>query len=84
MATAGCIRGDQGAIDAQGYVRITGRIKDLIIRGGENVAPKEIEDLLRQHPKVADAYVYGVPDEKYGEDLAAAIRLRQGRTGDAG
>jgi fatty-acyl-CoA synthase len=70
--------GDQATMDAEGYVRITGRIKDLIIRGGENIAPKEIEDLLRSHPKVADVYVYGVPDEKYGEEAAAAIRLKPG------
>ncbi|MFY9607051.1 MAG: AMP-binding protein [Blastocatellia bacterium] len=70
--------GDQAAIDAAGYVRITGRIKDLIIRGGENIAPKEIEDLLRHHPKIADVYVYGVPDERLGEEVAAAIRLNQG------
>lgn len=70
--------GDQATIDAAGYVRITGRIKDLIIRGGENIAPKEIEDLLRHHPKIADVYVYGVPDQRLGEEVAAAIRLNQG------
>lgn len=68
--------GDQANIDETGYVRITGRIKDLIIRGGENISPKEIEDLLLQHPKIADAYVYGIPHEKYGEQVAAAIRLK--------
>ena len=72
--------GDQATIDAKGYVRITGRIKELIIRGGENIAPKEVEDLLRQHPNVADVYVYSVPDEKYGEEVAAAIRLVLGET----
>jgi fatty-acyl-CoA synthase len=65
-------------MDAAGYVRITGRIKDLIIRGGENISPKEIEDLIRQHPKVADVYVYGVPEERLGEEVAAAIRLNPG------
>ena len=70
--------GDQATMDEAGYVRITGRIKELIIRGGENIAPKEIEDLLRNHPKIADVYVYGVPDEKYGEEVAAAIRLKPG------
>jgi fatty-acyl-CoA synthase len=75
--------GDQGAMDQSGYVRITGRIKELIIRGGENIAPKEIEDLLRQHEKVADAYVYGIPDEKYGEEVAAAVRLKPGETATA-
>ena len=75
--------GDQATMDENGYVRITGRIKDLIIRGGENIAPKEIEDLLRQHPKVADVYVYGIPDEKYGEEVAAAVRLKDGEIAEA-
>jgi len=68
--------GDQATMDAEGYVRITGRIKDIIIRGGENVAPKEVEDLLREHPAIADAYVYGVGSEWFGEEVAAAIRLK--------
>ncbi len=68
--------GDQATLDEAGYIRITGRIKDLIIRGGENIAPKEIEDLLLQHPKIADVYIYGVPDERVGEEVAAAIRLK--------
>jgi len=68
--------GDEASVDADGYFRITGRIKDLIIRGGENIAPKEIEDRLREHPAVADAYVYGLPDEFFGEIVAAAVRLR--------
>ena len=54
--------GDEASIDERGLVRITGRIKDIIIRGGENISPKEIEDCLREHPAVADAYVYGLPD----------------------
>jgi fatty-acyl-CoA synthase len=68
--------GDEASIDATGYVRITGRIKDIIIRGGENIAPKEIEDRLREHPAVADAYVYGMPDEFFGETVAAAVRRK--------
>ena len=68
--------GDEASIDADGYFRITGRIKDLIIRGGENIAPKEIEDRLREHPAVADAYVYGMPDAFFGEVVAAAVRLK--------
>jgi fatty-acyl-CoA synthase len=68
--------GDEASIDADGYVRITGRIKDLIIRGGENISPKEIEDCLRGHPAVADAYVYGLPDDFFGEIVAAAVRLK--------
>jgi fatty-acyl-CoA synthase len=72
--------GDEAIFDADGYVRITGRIKDLIIRGGENIAPKEIEDRLREHAAVADAYVYGVADEFFGETVAAAVR-RKGEPG---
>ncbi|MBI3493222.1 MAG: AMP-binding protein [Acidobacteria bacterium] len=72
--------GDEASVDAEGYVRITGRIKDLIIRGGENIAPKEIEDCLREHPAVADAYVYGVADAFFGEAVAAAIRLKPEET----
>jgi fatty-acyl-CoA synthase len=72
--------GDQATMDADGYVRITGRIKELIIRGGENIAPKEIEDLLRANPKIVDIYVYGIPDERLGEEIAAAIKLKQGET----
>jgi len=70
--------GDQATMCPEGYVRITGRIKDLIIRGGENVAPKEVEDALREHPSVADAAVYGVTSEKFGEEVAAAVRLKGG------
>ena len=75
--------GDQATLDKAGYVRITGRIKDVIIRGGENIAPKEIEDLLRTNSKIADVYVYGVPDERLGEDVAAAIKLIQAETATA-
>ena len=67
--------GDEASVDADGCFRITGRIKDLIIRGGENIAPKEIEDRLREHPGVADAYVYGVADAFFGEAVATAVRL---------
>jgi fatty-acyl-CoA synthase len=72
--------GDEASIDSGGYVRITGRIKDLIIRGGENIAPKEIEDHLREHPAVADASVYGMPDPFFGEVVAAAVRLKDEST----
>jgi fatty-acyl-CoA synthase len=68
--------GDQATMDEDGYVRITGRIKDIIIRGGENISPKEVEDLLRQHPSVSDAYVYAVKSEFFGEEVAAAVRLK--------
>jgi fatty-acyl-CoA synthase len=70
--------GDLAVADEDGYVRITGRAKDMIIRGGENVYPREIEEFLYTHPEVSDVQVYGVPDEKYGEKVAAAVKLRQG------
>jgi fatty-acyl-CoA synthase len=72
--------GDQATMDEDGYVRITGRIKDIIIRGGENISPKEIEDLLRQHPSVSDVYVYAIASEFFGEEVAASVRLKSGET----
>ncbi len=60
-------------MDEDGYVKITGRAKDMIVRGGENVYPREIEEFLYTHPDISDVQVYGVPDEKYGEQVAAAI-----------
>jgi fatty-acyl-CoA synthase len=74
--------GDQASIDPDGRVRITGRIKDIIIRGGENIAPKEVEDVLRNHPAIADASVYAVASEFFGEEVAAAVRLHPGSTID--
>jgi acyl-CoA synthetase (AMP-forming)/AMP-acid ligase II len=76
--------GDEASLDPDGCFRITGRIKDIIIRGGENIAPKEIEDRLREHAAVADAYVYAVADAYFGEAVAAAVRLAPGRVADAG
>ena len=70
--------GDQATLDEDGYVRITGRIKDIIIRGGENVAPKEVEDVLRLHSAVADAAVYGIESDRFGEVPVAAVRLVEG------
>ncbi len=70
--------GDLAVMDEDGYVKITGRAKDMIIRGGENVYPREIEEFLYTHPDVSDVQVYGVPDERYGEKVAAAIKLRPG------
>ena len=75
--------GDQASIDRGGRVRITGRIKDIIIRGGENIAPKEVEDVLRSHPAIADASVYAVKSEFFGEEVAAALRLHPGAAIDA-
>ena len=69
--------GDLAIMDENGYVRITGRAKDMIIRGGENVYPREIEEFLYTHPEISDVQVYGVPDEKYGEKVAAAVQARK-------
>ncbi|MCA0337039.1 MAG: AMP-binding protein [Actinobacteria bacterium] len=70
--------GDLGVMEADGNVRITGRIKDMVIRGGENIYPREIEEFLYTHPDILDAQVIGVPDEKYGEELCAWVRMREG------
>ena len=72
--------GDLATMDERGYVRIVGRIKDMVIRGGENVYPREIEEFLYKHPAIADVQVIGIPDEHYGEELMAWIVLRQGAT----
>ena len=70
--------GDLAEMDADGYVSIVGRIKDMVIRGGENVYPREVEEFLYTHPDIVDVQVIGVPDPKYGEELAAWVRLRDG------
>ncbi len=70
--------GDLGTMDADGYISITGRSKDMVIRGGENIYPREIEEFLFQHAAVADVQVFGVPDSRYGEELCAWIRLKPG------
>jgi fatty-acyl-CoA synthase len=70
--------GDLATMDADGYVNIVGRIKDMVIRGGENVYPREIEEFLYSHPDIADVQVIGVPDKKYGEELCAWVRLVDG------
>ena len=72
--------GDLAVMDDEGYVNIVGRIKDLVIRGGENIYPREIEDFLYTHPDIEDVQVIGVPDSKYGEELCAWIRMREGAT----
>lgn len=71
--------GDLATIDSQGYCNIVGRLKDMVIRGGENVYPREIEEYLYSHPKIQDVQVIGVPDPKYGEELCAWIRLKEGQ-----
>ncbi|KGI80277.1 AMP-binding protein [Actinopolyspora erythraea] len=70
--------GDLAVMDEYGYVSVTGRIKDMIIRGGENIYPREVEEFLYTHPDILDAQVIGVPDERYGEELMAWVRLREG------
>ncbi|KRE60176.1 AMP-binding protein [Nostocoides sp. Soil756] len=70
--------GDIGVMDDDGFVQITGRIKDMVIRGGENVYPREVEEFLYTHPDIEDVQVIGVPDEKYGEELCAWVRMREG------
>ncbi len=84
-ATAGAIdqarwmhTGDLATMDAEGYINIVGRIKDMIIRGGENVYPREIEEFLYTHPKISDVQVIGLPDPKYGEEIMAWVRVKQG------
>lgn len=72
--------GDLGTMDEEGYVQITGRLKDMIIRGGENIYPREIEDYLFTHPKVAEVAVFGIPDEYYGEEVMAWIQLHESET----
>jgi fatty-acyl-CoA synthase len=70
--------GDLAVMDDDGYLNIVGRIKDMVIRGGENVYPREVEEFLYGHPAVSEVQVIGVPDEKYGEEIMAWVRLRPG------
>jgi len=72
--------GDLGTMDSDGYLQITGRLKEMIIRGGENIYPREIEDYIFTHPKVAEVAVFGLPDEFYGEEVVAWIELRAGES----
>jgi fatty-acyl-CoA synthase len=75
--------GDIGLMDAEGYVQVTGRIKDMIIRGGENIYPREVEEFLHTHPDIQDVQVFGIADAKYGEQVCAWIRVRPGAVLDA-
>jgi fatty-acyl-CoA synthase len=75
--------GDLAVLDEEGYCNIVGRIKDMVIRGGENIYPREIEEFLYQHPHIRDVQVVGVPDRKYGEELCAWIIAREGSALDA-
>ncbi|MDD3111217.1 MAG: AMP-binding protein [Methanofollis liminatans] len=72
--------GDLGVMDEEGYVKMSGRLKEMVIRGGENIYPREIEEFLHHHPKISDAYVIGVPDERYGEELMAWVATKPGMT----
>ena len=75
--------GDLATIDTEGYINIVGRIKDMIVRGGENIYPREIEEFLYRHPKISDVQVIGVPDARYVEEVMAWVKLRPGETADA-
>jgi fatty-acyl-CoA synthase len=75
--------GDLATLDADGYCRIVGRVKDMLIRGGENIYPREVEEFLYTHPAIADVQVFGVPDDKFGEEACAWIRLAEGATASA-
>jgi acyl-CoA synthetase (AMP-forming)/AMP-acid ligase II len=70
--------GDLGYLDEEGYLFVTGRVREMINRGGEKIAPTEIDDVLRQHPAVADAAAFALPDDRLGQDVAAAVVLRPG------
>ena len=72
--------GDLAVMDEDGYVNIVGRLKDMVIRGGENIYPREVEEFLYSHPKIADVQVIGVPDVKYGEELMAWVKLKDGQS----
>jgi fatty-acyl-CoA synthase len=81
---AGWMRtGDLAEMDAEGYVKIVGRIKDTVIRGGENIAPREIEEFLYSHPDIVDVQVVGVPDQRFGEELCACVKVAEGKSIDA-
>ncbi len=75
--------GDLAVMDDEGFVDITGRLKDMIIRGGENIYPREVEEFLYTHPAVRDVQIFGIPDEKYGEEVCAWIQLKDDATADA-
>jgi fatty-acyl-CoA synthase len=75
--------GDLATLDEDGYCTIVGRVTDMIIRGGENIYPREIEEFLYRHPKIQEVSVFGVPDPKYGEQVAAWVKLKEGDQADA-
>jgi acyl-CoA synthetase (AMP-forming)/AMP-acid ligase II len=71
--------GDQGVMDADGYLSITGRLKEIINRGGEKISPREVDEVLMDHPAVAQVVTFAIPHEKLGEDIGAVVVLREGR-----
>jgi fatty-acyl-CoA synthase len=76
--------GDLGVMESDGYIRIVGRLKDMIIRGGENIFPREVEDALVDHPDILEAAVFGIRDDRWGEQVVAAVRLAPGASFDEG
>ena len=72
--------GDLAVMDQEGYVQIVGRLKDMIIRGGENIYPRELEEFLYTHPAIEDVQVFGIPDEQYGEAVCAWVKVKNGET----
>ncbi|WP_336406936.1 AMP-binding enzyme [Gallaecimonas mangrovi] len=75
--------GDLGVMDNDGYVEVVGRLKDMIIRGGENIYPREVEACFYQHPAVQDVQVFGIPDERFGETVCAWVQVKRGQQLDA-
>ena len=79
--TSGWFRtGDQGVMDAEGYLSITGRLKEIINRGGEKIAPREVDDVIMDHPAVAQVVTFAMPHDKLGEEVAAAVVLKEGQS----
>jgi acyl-CoA synthetase (AMP-forming)/AMP-acid ligase II len=74
--------GDQGTIDADGYVTITGRLKEIINRGGEKISPREVDEILMEHPAVLQVVTFAIPHEKLGEEVGAVVVLREGKTAE--
>ena len=74
--------GDLAVMDEEGYLNIVGRIKDMVIRGGENIYPREVEEFLYAHPEIADVQAFGIPDERYGEEVCVWVILKEGSTLD--
>ena len=76
--------GDQGTLDADGYLRVTGRLKEIINRGGEKISPREVDEVLMDHPAIAQVVTFAMPHDKLGEEVAAAIVLREGQAATEG